>query len=612
MLRLLSFPFRLFLFWLILTNLFRLILLLVMSFFSALPFPEAFLVFLAAFMLDFSMICYVSVLPLLLYFIFQFIPNNSLKIVSNIFNGLVIILVIFISVANVILLKQWGTLINFRALTYLTDFQTAFASVTNMQIIFLALVLLVLALCSIKFYHFFVRPHFVKASFNKWFTLAVALLSIIVTGAFTRGGFQQIPINESASYFSSNNKLNLIATNPSWHLLHSILQANNGGDNPYNFYNVALAHQKTKSLIISTDTVPQLFTQKTPNFVFILLESYTADAIAELGGDTGISPNISRLIKEGLLFTRIYSSGARTDVALPSVFSGFPAQPNHSIMRFTEKTAKLPSLLKPLKNLNYQTSFYYGGDLKFSNMLSYLTAVGFDKIIGKDDFDSRQFNSKWGAQDEFVFARQMNDLNDVKEPFLSALLTLSSHEPYESPLASPFNTSTEAGKFENVLWYTDHCLGNYFENAHKTSWFKNTVFVVMADHGNPLLKKRSFYETELRHIPLIILGEPLQTFYRGKRINNTGSQHDIAATLLSQLSLDAAYFGFSNNLLNPKRNNYAYQNMDDAVGWVTDDCSFVYNFEQRRFLEKKPANCKADTFTAKAYLQTVYSRFLDY
>lgn len=612
MLKLIIFPLRLFLFWLILTNFLRLVLLLTQFFFSPLPLAQSLFVFPSAFMLDLSMICYITLIPLLLYFVFQFTESKLLKYLIHSINYLIILLVILISIANIILFRQWGTLINYRALTYLDDIQTATASVNNLQLIALLAILILGVYVSIKFYNFFLRPALIKYTSSLSKKIGVALVLIVLTGAYTRGGFQQIPINESAAYFSTNNKLNLIATNPQWHLMHSILQASKGNNTAYKFYDDDVAEKITEGLVAKTDTLPQLFTQKKPNIVFVLLESFTADAVFELGGDSGVAPNLGKLIREGLFFTRIYSSGARTDVALPSVFSGFPAQPNHSIMRFTEKTAKLPSVLKSFKNSGYHTSFYYGGDLKFSNMLSYLTTVGFEKIIGKNDFDSKQFNSKWGAQDEFVFARQLNDLNSTKEPFLSALLTLSSHEPYESPMQSPFSTINEAGKFKNVLWYTDYCLGKYFENARKAAWYKNTIFIVMADHGNGLLKKRSFYETGLRHIPLVVLGEPLMPFYKGKQIKGTGGQHDIATTLLAQLNFDTGEFVFSNNLLNPERKNYAYQNMDDAVGWVTDSCSFVYNTEQKRFLEREPEGCEADTFTAKAYMQTVYKRFLAY
>ncbi|HNR20287.1 MAG TPA: LTA synthase family protein [Bacteroidia bacterium] len=612
MLKLIAFPLRLFLFWLLLTNFFRLTLLVTQYFFSALPIAESLLVFSSGFMLDLSMICYISIIPLLLYFIFQYTNSSVLKYVTHGICYLFIVLVILISIANIILLKQWGTLINYRALTYLDDVQTAFASVNNLQLVALIAILILVIYASVKVYNFTVRPFFEKCKTSTLVKSAVAAVLIVLTGAYTRGGFQEIPINESAAYFSTNNKLNLIATNPQWHLMHSILQASKGNNNAYKFYDDDVAEKITEGLVVKTDTLPQLFTQKKPNIVFVLLESFTADAVFELGGDTGVAPNLGNLIREGLFFTRIYSSGARTDVALPSVFSGFPAQPNHSIMRFTEKTAKLPSVLKPFKNSGYHTSFYYGGDLKFSNMLSYLTTVGFEKIVGKDDFDSKQFNSKWGAQDEFVFARHFADMGNLKEPFFSAVLTLSSHEPYESPMQSPFSTINEAGKFKNVLWYTDYCLGKYFENARKTAWYKNTIFIVMADHGNGLLKKRSFYETGLRHIPLVVLGEPLMPFYKGKQIKGTGGQHDIATTLLTQLNFDTGEFVFSNNLLNPERKNYAYQNMDDAVGWVTDSCSFVYNTEQKRFLEREPEGCEADTFTAKAYMQSIYNRFIGY
>ncbi|MBK7856857.1 MAG: hypothetical protein IPJ79_19975 [Bacteroidetes bacterium] len=158
MLKLIAFPLRLFLFWLLLTNFFRLALLVTQYFFSPLPIAESLLVFSSGFMLDLSMICYISIIPLLLYFIFQYTNSSVLKYVTHGICYLFIVLVILISIANIILLKQWGTIINYRALTYLDDVQTAFASVNNLQLVALIAILILVIYASLKVYNFTVRP----------------------------------------------------------------------------------------------------------------------------------------------------------------------------------------------------------------------------------------------------------------------------------------------------------------------------------------------------------------------------------------------------------------------------------------------------------------------
>lgn len=193
-----------------------------------------------------------------------------------------------------------------------------------------------------------------------------------------------------------------------------------------------------------------------------MLESWTADIIEPMGGLSGVSPFFSELCKDGLLFTGVYSSGFRTDQAMVSVISGFPAQPNKSIIRFPDKTQKLPALSRTFRDAGYHTSFFYGGELGFANMKSYLLSSGFEHITGKDFFPDNAMNSKWGAHDGIVLQHQLKVLDTVAEPFFSVLLTLSTHEPFEVPVQTPYNGSSEAELFKKAAWYTDACLKTFF------------------------------------------------------------------------------------------------------------------------------------------------------
>ena len=147
------------------------------------------------------------------------------------------------------------------------------------------------------------------------------------------------------------------------------------------------------------------------------------------------------------------------------------------------------------------------------------------KIVGIDDFEKSQLNSKWGAHDEFVLTRQLGDLGKEKQPFFSVLMTLSSHEPFETPIATPFPGKDLPSKFRSAAWYTDKCLGEYFEKAKKQPWYKNTLFVLVADHGHLLPLERDYYDVENRHIPLLALGGALEENLKGQKINVTGNQN---------------------------------------------------------------------------------------
>ena len=127
------------------------------------------------------------------------------------------------------------------------------------------------------------------------------------------------------------------------------------------------------------------------------------------GGQPNVAVNMDKFAKEGVLFSNFYGSSFRTDRGLASIISGYPYQPSTSIMKYPEKTDKLPSIPRSLKNAGYNLEYYYGGDADFTNMRSYLVSSGIEKIISDKDFPLSERTGKWGAQDHVLFQRPMKD-----------------------------------------------------------------------------------------------------------------------------------------------------------------------------------------------------------
>ena len=242
-------------------------------------------------------------------------------------------------------------------------------------------------------------------------------------------------------------------------------------------------------------------------------------------------------------------------------------------------------------------------------MNNYLIASGFDKTISIDDFDSDKRNSKWGVHDEFILSRHISDLRKEKEPFFSTLLTLSTHEPFEVPIATPYTGSSDPELFKKAAWYTDYCLAKYFEQVRQSSWYNNTIFILMADHGHHLPLKREYVDPAARKIPVLIWSPLLKPELKGTVNNTIGNQNDVAATLLAELQIPHAQFEWSNDLLNPDRKNFAYLSLDVAITWLNGKKSIIVPLEGGI---KQNAAEIADQDTAKAYLQHLYTTFLAY
>jgi phosphoglycerol transferase MdoB-like AlkP superfamily enzyme len=178
-----------------------------------------------------------------------------------------------------------------------------------------------------------------------------------------------------------------------------------------------------------------------------------------------------------------------------------------------------------------------------------------------------------------------------------------------------FPGSDDAAKFRNAASYTDESLKKYFASVKEKPWYANTVFILVADHGHLLPRKRAFEDPASHHIPLLVFGPALNNSYHGKKIDVIGSQHDLPATLLHQLGLHAEKYLFSNDLLDPNRTSFAYFNLDDAFGWITPSQQIVYypsrNELQHQYTRPLPLSDSTVLQNGKNYLQVLYKQFLD-
>ncbi|MBC7425744.1 MAG: LTA synthase family protein, partial [Bacteroidia bacterium] len=368
------------------------------------------------------------------------------------------------------------------------------------------------------------------------------------------------------------------------------------------------------SLKPSKDTTISIFNVSKPNIVVIMLESWTASAINSISGINNLTPGFDALVNEGLLFDSTYSSGNRTEKGLVAILSGFPAQPVTSIITEPDKTARLPALSSDLKKAGYSTAFIYGGESEFANMKSYLLMKDIETILDKNNFKTDQLNSKWGAHDGFLFDKSIEWFSNARQPFFATVMTLSSHEPYEVPMETKFKGNDETSLFKNSLNYSDLCLAEFFRKAKQQPWYKNTVFVLVADHGHEIgVNDIHFFDPVNFRIPLMIIGGALKSEFAGKRIHKIASQTDIASTLLNQLGLSSAPYKFSQNLMNPYRVPYAHFQYSDGLGFTQASNELLFdNPSGGCFYRKK--NVEADSAAtlrlARAYQQVIMQEYL--
>jgi phosphoglycerol transferase MdoB-like AlkP superfamily enzyme len=571
--------------------------------------------FLHGFALDVSAISYLMLLPLLLLLLQQFIAILFFRQFLFIYNMLLLILTSFICVYDLAIYTDWGTKLSYRAMQYL-EFAGQGAAFTDLPAVLILLAIVLLQVTAgLILLRLVLRPVSLSYRYNPTLRLPLTVFHLLLIGVLVlgiRGGWQQIPINESSAYFSKHQVANDAAVNTFWNAGKKALSTGRyQQDHPYRFFTDEEANGRIAKLFVSEkDTTLRVLTAARPNIVIFLLESFTADVVESFGGEKNVTPFLDSLAHNGLLFSSIYSQGFRTDQGLASVLSGFPAQPNFSVIMSPEKYKSLQFLPEVLASHGYQNSFFYGGETGFANMKAYLLQSGIINITDKSSFDADEMNAKWGAHDGYVFQHQAAAIQKEHEPFFSVVLSLSSHEPFTVPMETKFPGNDVPSKFKNSCAYTDLSLQAYFNSIKNAAWYANTLFILVADHGHLQPRNRNPREPARFHIPVIFFGEVINPVFRGGKIENLGMQTDLPATILSQLEISSEAFTWSNNLLNPYRKNFAYYTSDDAFGWMTDNGTMLFDF--------KTDSVTHSTLTAsevadgKAYLQKLFNQFISF
>jgi len=561
---------------------------------------DCFNVMLHGFKLDASMAGYLTVLPGLLLIISLWVESRFITKIEKSYYALISIVLSIIFISDLALYRYWGFRLDSTPLLYIQHPKDAFASV-NWPTVLLGVLFIIFISISLYFLFYRLIIHENKTLSSKAHKIQVALVLLLLTGGLIipiRGGFNVSTMNTGEVYFSKNMELNHAAINPSFSLFES-LTLEQHFDKQYRFMNAAEAKKQFAELVDkpALENIPTLFTVEHPNVVFVVLESFMSKDMECLGGLPDVAVRLNGLCKEGILFSNFYANSFRTDRGLVSIFSGYPGQPTTSIMKYTRKCQSLPSIPKSLKKAGYNLEYYYGGDADFTNMRSYLISMGIDKIISDKDFPLKDRMNKWGAPDHVVFNRVASDISKKqKEPFMKIIQTLSSHEPFDVPFHKHKNL------YLNSVAYTDSCLGNFIDSFRRTTYWKNSIVILVPDHAMRFPDNLDNRSIERHKIPLLIIGGAVKA---PLIIDTYASQIDIATTLLSQLNLPHADFKFSKNILNPASPHFGYFTYPNGFGMLTPQNQYIFDYESKTTY-MNAGHKNENKMKAEAFLQTLY------
>tara|TARA_B110000285_G_scaffold77816_1_gene89625 strand:- start:312 stop:2312 length:2001 start_codon:yes stop_codon:yes gene_type:complete len=274
------------------------------------------------------------------------------------------------------------------------------------------------------------------------------------------------------------------------------------------------------------------------NLVIILEESLGATFVESLGGRP-VTPELEKLKDDGWWFENLYATGTRSVRGIEAVTAGFLPTPARSVVKLSLSQNNFFTIANLLKDQNYFTEFIYGGKAHFDNMQLFFTGNGFESIIDRNDFVDPIFEGTWGASDEDLFNmadQRIQELHASEQPFFSLVFTSSNHSPFEYPEGRIELHDEDPATENNTVKYADYALGQFFEKAKSRDYWKDTLFLVVADHD---IRVRGDALVPIKHfqIPGLILGADIQP----KRISTVASQIDLPTTLLSLMGISSQH-----------------------------------------------------------------------
>lgn len=287
------------------------------------------------------------------------------------------------------------------------------------------------------------------------------------------------------------------------------------------------------------------------NVVLVLEESLGSKYVPSLHPEgPRLMTEFDRLARDGLFFTRIYSTGNRTVRGIEATLASVPPLPGRSIVK-RRGGADIFSLPSVLQAKGYQTVFLYGGRAYFDNIRDFALSNYYDRVLDQTDFPKITFTTIWGVCDEDLFDNALDEFDRMHasgRPFFATLLTVSNHSPFLFPKGRIAEEPIH-GRREHAMRYADHAIGKFMRDARAHAFFDNTVFVFLGDHGARVYGRQEI-PLESYEVPVLMYAPKLIS--QGRRVDTLGSQIDVAPTVLALLGFEYNSQFYGRDLLRMK------------------------------------------------------------
>jgi len=369
-------------------------------------------------------------------------------------------------------------------------------------------------------------------------------LIFLLTAFAIRSSLGHRPANHSIFAITTDSMVNSLIISSGYSVIYAIydLQHENKSSHIYGKMDRAKIFKLTNAQDTAIPTLktlnPSAKRDKPLNLVIILQESLGAGFVESLGGKP-VTPNLEKLKEEGMWFEQLYATGTRSVRGIEAVTAGFQPTPSESTVKLSLSQKNFFTLATLLSKQGYNAEFIYGGESHFDNMRSFFLGNGFNQITEQKDYKNPIFVGSWGASDENLLNKtheQIMKYHAIGKPFFTLAFSSSNHAPFEFPDGRIKLYEQPKATDNNAVKYADYAIGEFFKKAKASTYWKDTVFLIVADHdirvrGDSLVPIKHF------HIPGLILGADIQP----KKLTTIASQIDLPVTLLSLMGIEGQH-----------------------------------------------------------------------
>jgi phosphoglycerol transferase MdoB-like AlkP superfamily enzyme len=353
------------------------------------------------------------------------------------------------------------------------------------------------------------------------------------------------------------------------------------------------------------------------NVVILIMESFSKEFCGYFNNGVGYTPFLDSLCKNSLVFTNAYANSKRSIEGIPAIVASIPHLMDESFISSAYNTNAVEGIAGVLKKEGYEGYFFHGGNNGTMGFENFCPLVGFDKYYGRNEYDGppNDYDGNWGIYDGPFLNFVNKKLNVSQQPFCAAYFSLSSHHPYVLPEKYIKQLPEGTPPMFESFRYADQSLQHFFENASKSNWFKNTLFVITADHTGQAVKTSSMTSKGSFEIP-IILYCPSDSGLKGVD-SSAVQQTDILPTVLDYLHYHGKFASFGHSMFSNDNGfainyiNNIYQGINNRylvlIDGETGTSLGYYDYHTDVMLKKKlsPAEIKDDRLLLKTTLAAI-------